>query len=266
MKAEAANSYEVGPNLSSGDGTSERARKEVVIEVNDILQVQFPNDPNSFSLRSRVDDIVGDRVYIAWPTDKGIRVPIHKQQTLTISFARDDAVYAFTGIVEHTWRRPLAQLSLLVIGPPQRIQRRQFFRVKCLLPVEFLGEQPSLDEDDSAPKIIALKTHTYEISGSGLAIRHSSSIPSGTMLDCKLSLAPENAKMKILCRVVHSSRINAHTQTGRYHVGMFFISIRDADRTRIVRHVFRVERSRNHPAPEPVAPVIGKMRVPRVNE
>ncbi len=239
-----SDSYEIGPARGLRVLASAKPPKEVRIEVNDLLQVQLPDDPASLSLRSRVDDISGDRVFIAWPTDLGIRVPIHKHQTLTLCFTRDDAVYAFTGIVEHMWRTPLAQLSLLVIGPPQRIQRRQFFRVKSILPVEFFGELPGVDRDDPAPKIIAIQTHTHEISGSGLAIRHRCSIPAGTLLDTKLAVASENSKMKILCKVVHASQICAQTDSSLYHVGMFFLSIREADRTRIVRHVFRVERNR----------------------
>ncbi len=243
MSAAAPESYEVNPVRKLRILVPAEARRDITIAVNDLLQVQIPDDPNALSLFSRVDDIAGDRVHIAWPTDRGIRVPIHEQQTLTISFARDDAIYAFTGIVEQLWRAPFAQLSLIMVGSPQRIQRRQFFRVKSILPVEFFGELPKIDENDPAPRIIAIKSHTFEISGSGLAIRHTSSIPSGSLLDCRLTLAAENARMKILCKVVHSSSVGAPAETNLYHIGMFFIAIREADRTRIVRHVFRVERN-----------------------
>lgn len=244
MNAAASESYEVGPKHKLRIVVPAEARRDIAIGINDLLQVQFPDDPKALSLSSRVDDIVGNRIHIAWPTDRGIRVPLHEQQTLTISFVRDDAVYAFTGIIEQLWRAPLAQLSLLMVGSPQRIQRRQFFRVKSLLPVEFFGELPKANDDDPSPMIIAFKTHTFEISGSGLAIRHSSSIPSGTLLECRLILADENARLKILCKVVHSSRVGSPAQTSLHHIGMYFLSIREADRTRIVRHVFRVERGR----------------------
>jgi c-di-GMP-binding flagellar brake protein YcgR len=257
-----SDTYGLEPECNFSIVPRTKARKEATLEINDLLQVQFPDEPNSLSLRSRVDDLVGDKVHIAWPTERGIRAPIRKDQTLTISFVRDDAVYAFTGIVEHMWRAPLAQLSLLVIGPPRRIQRRQFFRVKSLLPVEFYGEYPSFDDVDADRKIIAIETHTYEISGSGLAIRNGTSIPAGTLLECRLHLAPENARMKILCKVVHSSSVRAPARESLYHVGMFFVSIRESDRTRIVRHVFTVERSRSASGTESSdAPAIGKMRV-----
>ncbi len=250
MSSKASDSPAANPNHRLRILLTAEARKDVTIAINDLLQVQFPDDPALLSLASRVDDIVGDRIHIAWPTDRGIRVPIHAQQLLTISFARDDAIYAFTGIVERMWREPLAQLSVLMVGPPQRIQRRQFFRVKSLLPVEFFGELPSTDKNDPAPKIIAFRTQTYEISGSGLAVRHPSNIPAGTLLECKLVIATENAKMKILCKIVHSTRISVTSESNLYHVGMYFLSIREADRTRIVRHVFGVERNQSVAAAE----------------
>ncbi len=243
MNTGAPDSYEVSHELDAGAEVQPKLRRGVYLAVNDLIQMQIPDDPNSFSFRSRIDDIVRGRLHIAWPTDRGVRVPIRKQQTLTLTFARDDAIYAMTGIVEQLWRAPLAQLSVFAIGPPQRIQRRQFFRVKSLLPVELMGEVPSLDDSDRAPKVVAVKTHTFEISGSGLAIRHRSSIPPGTLLECKLTLPLESAKMKILCKVVHSSRVTPMTESPLYHVGMYFLSMREADRTHIVRHVFGVERS-----------------------
>lgn len=242
MKSSAVSeTYEVNSNPSHGMLVLAKARKDPALEINDLLQIQIPDDSNSLSYRSRVDDIVWGRIQIAWPTDRGVYVPIHRNQTLTISFVRDDAVYAFSGIVEEMTREPLAQLSIATLGAPDRIQRRQFFRVKSFLPVEFLGEQLNFDDQDLAPNVIALKTQTYEISGSGMAIRHNCSIPAGTLLDCRLTLAAERTRLKILCKVVHSSRIGANTDASLYHIGMFFLSIKEADRTRIVRHVFRVE-------------------------
>lgn len=215
--------------------------KTVSLEVNDLLQIQFPEDPQSLSCRSRVDDIVQDRIQIAWPTDHGVLMPIGRNQTLTISFVRDDAVYAFNGIVEELVRAPRPTLLIASVGQPERIQRRQFFRVKAYLPIELVGEQVCYVDDNPVTKAIAIRSLTCEISGSGLAIRHDKSIAPGTLLDCKLMVPRERKPLAILCKVVHSSPVGSCDDTTQYHIGMYFLSIREADRTRIVRHVFRVE-------------------------
>jgi len=219
------------------------AMKEIALEVNDLLQIQIPDDPNSLSYRSRVNDIVQGRMLIPWPTDRGVPIPIHQNQTLSISFVRDDAVYTFSGIVEERKREPVALLWLKPAGAPERIQRRHFFRVKSVLQVEFLGEQASYDEANPASRFISIKSQTFDISGSGLSIRHMSSIAAGTLLDCKLTLPEDSSIVKILCKVAHSERISASSEPSLYHIGMFYLSVKDADRTRIVRHVFKVEQA-----------------------
>jgi c-di-GMP-binding flagellar brake protein YcgR len=217
--------------------------KEIAAEINDLLQIQIPDDPNSLSYRSRVDNITRGKLVIPWPTDRGVPIPIHQNQTLTASFVRDDAVYTFSGIVEDRRREPIAQLWVRPAGTPQRIQRRHFFRVKSSLPVEFLGQQQSFDDESAAPKVISIKSQTFDISGSGLSIRHHNSVPAGTLLDCKLLLPVDKSVIKILCKVAHSERLTASTEDPLYHIGMFYLSIKDADRTRIVRHVFKVEQA-----------------------
>ncbi len=219
------------------------AMTQIAAEINDLLQIQIPDDPNSLSYKSRVDDIVLGKLLVPWPTDGGVPIPIHQNQTLTVSFVRDDAVYTFSGIVEDRKKEPAAQLWLRPAGPPERIQRRHFFRVKSALPVELLGQQQSLDEDDATTKVLSLKALTYDISGSGLSIRHKDSVPAGTLVDCKLVLPEEKSIIKILCKVAHSERISSATEEPLYHIGMFYLSIKDPDRTRIVRHVFKVEQA-----------------------
>lgn len=211
------------------------------VEVNDLLQIQIPDDPSSHSYKSRVNDIAQGILVIPWPSDKSVPIPIHQNQTLSISFVRDDAVYTFSGIVEDRKREPVALLGIRPVGPPERIQRRHFFRVKSALPIELLGQQQNFEDENAPAKVISIKSKTYDISGSGLSVRNDTSIPAGTLLDCKLTLPTENTLIKILCKIAHSERISAATEEPLYHIGMFFLSIKDADRTLIVRHVFKVE-------------------------
>jgi len=213
--------------------------KETAVDVNDLLQIKFPDDPQALSCQSRVDDIVREKILIAWPTEHGVFVPIRQNQILTISFVRDDAVYTFTAIVEEADRIPFPRLAVRAAGPCERIQRRQFFRAKLVAPVEFIGQVASSNPGESAPKAISFKAHTYDLSGSGLSIRQKASIPTGTVLEAKLTLPGEQSSIKVLCKVVHCSNLNASTEESLYHLGMHFLSIKEHDRTLIVRHVFR---------------------------
>jgi c-di-GMP-binding flagellar brake protein YcgR len=216
-----------------------KAMKEPAVDVNDLLQIRFPDDPLAISCQSRVDDTIEGKILIAWPTELGVHVPIHQHQILTISFIRDDAVYTFTAIVEETQTIPFPQLAVRAAGPCERIQRRQFFRAKLVVPVDFFGQAASSDQGESTPKVLSFKAHTYDLSGSGLSIRQKTSVPTGTVLEAKLMLPGEQSVIKVLCKVVHCSNLNASTEESLYHLGMHFLSIREPDRTLIVRHVFR---------------------------
>jgi c-di-GMP-binding flagellar brake protein YcgR len=220
--------------------------REPTVEVNDLIDVQIPNDIHSLAYKSRIDDIDEDGILnISWPTDNGVPIPIRQNQTLTISYMRDDAVYTFSGIVEDREREPIARILMRPAGPPERIQRRHFFRVKTALSVELIYRQ-AVGAGDSAPRNSILRWKTYDISGSGLSIRHSDAIPDGTLLDCNLMLPSEGSAIKILCKVTHSEPISQGSKESLYHIGMYYLSINDPDRTRIVRHVFKVEQARLH--------------------
>jgi len=214
---------------------------KIVAEINDLLQIKDPNDPDAPFSMSRVDDIVDDRLLIAWPTEGGVFVPIHQNQSLTISFVHDDAIYTFTGIVEEMTRELIHQITIRPASPAERIQRRQFFRLKVALPVEFLLQETPAAEGDSEPKPRAFRAVTYDISGSGLSIRHKTSLPSGAMLEAKFALPGEKATLKVICQVVHCTNLSAAMEAALYHVGIRFLAISEADRTRIVRHVFKAQ-------------------------
>ncbi len=199
--------------------------------------------PDSLTYLSRVNDLVGGAVVIAWPTDRGVRLPIRERQRLWVSFVRQDAAYAFSGVVEGREQHPIPQLSVRPTAEPERIQRRQYFRVRTAVAVELFGNRPdaSPGQPDSA---IHLRTHTHDLSGSGIGIRGGAPIPEGTTLEIKLTLPAELPVIKIVARVVHSEAVaGSPLERPTYHTGIYFLSIAEQDRSRIIRHVFRVQQT-----------------------
>ena len=88
----------------------------VSVEINDLIWVGLPDEQNSLMYRSRVEDMKDDRVIVAWPTDAGVRIPIREQQRLAVAFARQDAVYSFSAVVEDRSQVPIPQLALRPTG------------------------------------------------------------------------------------------------------------------------------------------------------
>jgi c-di-GMP-binding flagellar brake protein YcgR len=224
-------------------GEADRNSKYLSAEVNDLLQVKVLDDPNSLTYRSRVDDLPEGMLVISWPTERGVRIPIHENQPLSLSFVRDSGVFTFSAVVDERWQYPIPQVRVRPTSTPERIQRRQFFRVKAALAVELTGTLPPGETDDRGGNFVHVRTFTYDISGSGVAIRHSDPLPPGTLLETKLTIPGELAAVKALSKVVNSDRISSSTDKVVFHIGMYFLSISESERSRIVRHVFRVQQT-----------------------
>ena len=97
----------------------------------------------------------------------------------------------------------------------------------------------------ASPEGQSTALEVMDCSASGVAIRHSESIPPGTFLRLRMEFQTI-PKMKIECLgvVVRSeSRTNRPQHADDHDVGIRFTHIHEADRERIVRHIFRVQRN-----------------------
>jgi c-di-GMP-binding flagellar brake protein YcgR len=205
------------------------------IAINDLLQVQLTEDQNSATHHSRINDISEGKLIIAWPTHGGMRLIVHRDQILLFHFLRDDVPHEFTGLVDEMNATGIPQLTIIPSSPITRIQRRQNFRIKCMLPVEITGSWTN-PPNESVPSS-SIRTTTTDLSASGISIRYSKLIPENSLVEVKLAL-PDNAPaIRIPCRVVYSDS-PAESQL-LYRTGLRFLAISESERARIVRHVYR---------------------------
>lgn len=213
------------------------------ISINELLQVRFTEDPNTATYYSRISDISEGKLLIAWPTHAGIRQLVHRDQILDFHFLRNDVPHEFSGMVDEMFSDPLPQLAVILSSAVTRVQRRQNFRVKTLIPVELNGAIKDPREDSS--KMLSLKTVTCDISASGLAIRHPNPIPEGSALEIKLALPDSAPAIKIPCEAMYSE-IPAEGQN-LYRTGLRYLVISESERARIVRFVYRTQLKGLHP-------------------
>ncbi len=210
------------------------------IAINELLQVQITDDPNTATYYSRINDISEGRLVIAWPTHGGIRMLVHRDQMLDFCFMRDNVPHEFSGLVDEMNPQPLPQITIILSSAIARIQRRQNFRIKSLIPVEIVGSIKDPKDESITP--LNAQTVTCDLSASGMSIRHSKMFPEDALLEVKLAL-PDNApSIKLPCRVVYSENI-PEKQT-MYHTGLCYLAIGEAERARIVRYVYRTQLKR----------------------
>ena len=214
------------------------------ITVNDILQVRLMDDPNSATYHTRIDDISEGKLIIAWPTNGGIRLLLHRDQILDFYFVRDGTPHLFSGLVDETKQEPLPQITIILSSPVSQVQRRQNFRVKCLIPVEIAGtirEDPRSD----AITVLNIKTVSNDLSASGISVRFAKRIPEGSIINIKLSLPDSGPPISIPCSIIYSEYLTENQIL--YRTGVHYLALSEAERARIVRYVYRTQLQGLHP-------------------
>ena len=66
------------------------------VSVNDALHVTAADDPNPSNYYSRVNNIEESRLVIAWPTQRGIHLPVRRDQKLSLAFLHNGIPFVFS--------------------------------------------------------------------------------------------------------------------------------------------------------------------------
>lgn len=207
------------------------------IAVNELLQVRIMDDPNTATYYSRINDVSEGRLVISWPTNTGMRLLVHRDQMLDFNFLRDEVPHEFTGMVDDMHSDSLPQLTIILSSAITRVQRRQNFRIKTLIPVEIAGTYK--DPKDQTTKALNVRTVTCDLSASGMAIRHAKKIPEGALLEVKLGLPDNGAVIRIPCQAVYSDGPADKQNLSR--TGLRYLALSESERARIVRYVYRTQ-------------------------
>jgi c-di-GMP-binding flagellar brake protein YcgR len=221
-------------------GTGERYFDEVksCLTVNEILQVRCVNEEDRNTYRSRIQDVNDGKLVISWPTCNGLRLLVHVDQMLNFYVMRDGVPHTFSGLVDETDAEPLPRITIILGSAIEKIQRRQNFRVKCLVPVELfasLGAGPKAE----SPSSVSIRTVSTDLSAGGISFRHGVRMPEGSLVDIKLGIPDGGPAIKIPCSVVYSEYFSENQVL--YRTGLRFLAMSEGERARIVRYVYRTQ-------------------------
>jgi c-di-GMP-binding flagellar brake protein YcgR len=208
------------------------------ISINDLLQARIEEDPNSVTYSSRVNDFSEGKLIIAWPTNGGMRLLLHDDQLLDFSFIKNGTPYIFKGLVDEKHLEPLPELAIIPSSAINPVQRRQDFRVKCLIPVEVTGTYKE-DARNDINVSLNIKTVCSDLSASGISIRLSEQLPEGTLISIKIFLPDDKSPISIPSIVVYAD-YHSEKQV-LYRTGIRYLAISAAERARIVRFLYRAQ-------------------------
>ena len=211
-----------------------------VVLVNDVLQLHVLDERNLQPCHTRVEDIVDGCLIVAWPQDDGVLVPIHPEQSLSVSLVHEDAVYNFSAIVMECGQDPFPILKILPVGVPERIQRRAFFRVRVTLRVELTGV---INIPGKPEEALQLKTLAQDLSEGGMRICTPTLFPDGAEFKVKMNLLDELPVLQITAKVVGSTLVIGSDARPIYQARMSFPEIKEPDRRRIIRYLVKIQRS-----------------------
>jgi hypothetical protein len=147
---------------------------------------------------SRVSRLAGQEVAVEYKTGRGIQ--------------------RFGGILQLDSGRP-EQLRVVMQGEAERIQRREWARVECHLPISVKG----------IAEPVGGETQTLNISGGGVLIKDKWDLPLGTDVRVELLPEPGAAPIRALGRIVRVA--------GTEEKGVRIDSISREDEERLVRLV-----------------------------
>jgi c-di-GMP-binding flagellar brake protein YcgR len=210
------------------------------IKINDTLQVRDPEEEIPTTYYSRIDNIVDGKLVIAWPTNAGIRLIVRPDQILDFSFMSNGVPSAFTGLIDETAMEPIPKITIILSSAVKKVQRRQNYRIKCLIPLEITGSIAEGSQDATGSSM-HIQTTTYDLSASGLAVRHPKRIPEGSLVEIKLGIPDNKPAIKAPCRIIYSEAFAENTKL--YRTGIQYLVISEAERARIVRYVYRTQLS-----------------------
>jgi c-di-GMP-binding flagellar brake protein YcgR len=209
---------------------------EPVIEVNELLQVRIPGEKESHF--SRVNNILGNEIVIAWPTIRGIRMPLRVNQDVELSFVRDATPYAFTGLILTATPDPLPQITVRSNSEVKKVQRREHFRIKCMMPIQIIGNIPD-GSDPGLMQPLFIKCVTFDLSAGGLSIRNATRIPEDLLIEVKLKLSDGGPEITIPARVAYSGSVS--NNAALYHIGIYFLAVNEWEQARIIRCLYRIQ-------------------------
>jgi c-di-GMP-binding flagellar brake protein YcgR len=208
------------------------------ITVNDLLQVWILDDPNSATYYSRVNDITEGKLVIAWPTSKGMRLLVHEDQILEFTFLRIGIPHTFRGLVDGSSPEPLPEITIILSSPIKQVQRRQDFRVKCLVPIEVLGNVPEGAQGE-ATSALSVNALSNDLSAGGISVLLDKRVPENSLLHIRLLLPDKAPPISIPCAVIYSE--NQPENQTLYRTGMKYLAVSAAERARIVRFLYRTQ-------------------------
>lgn len=184
---------------------------------------------------SIIQDINNDEIIISAPVENGKIIPLEVGAAYILSIYTKGGLYKCKSSVKNRYKnKDLHFITMEVQSAMVKSQRRQYFRLECILSILFAD----IKEDSWNEGIIV------DISGGGLRFTSKNKMDTNSTLKCKIELNINN-KVNIIelkGNVILSDIVDFETM--KYETRIMFDDISNEDREKIIKFIFEEERKR----------------------
>lgn len=186
---------------------------------------------------SQVQDIIDDStIKISTPIKSRRIIPLHADQKYVFDFYGSTALYRCTGVViDRNVENNNYYLHIKIVSEFKKVQRRNFFRVDCLLPFYYEVLFNNQEGEDSLKQTSMIT----DISGGGIKFSSSHKLNENTMIKCCIELILDKKVIseEVVANVLASevSEKSAYSYCNRAE----FIDINKSHRDKIIKFVFQ---------------------------
>lgn len=226
-----------------------------VVRLGDKIDINFLHQNNGKTYKSSVCDIISDKeLEITMPTDDGKIVVFQVGIECQFYFYTQKGLFTCDAVITGRARRDnFLVLMARVTSPMKKFQRRDYYRVNCLLDFSYykvtdevaaLETTEDLFEEITNPDYIIQKmlARTRDLSGGGIRFNANEILKKGDKLLCVLHL--QNDKMDrmfyLVSEVIDCNPIEQVRDKWVVRAKWIFKNLKDRDL--IVRYVFEEDR------------------------
>ncbi|NJD02276.1 MAG: flagellar brake protein [Ruminiclostridium sp.] len=180
---------------------------------------------------------------IAAPIFERVIYPLRIGTLINIYYIRKAAqeyeLYTFkANVLKREMNENMALLRIGVISEIERIQRRQYFRLGCSIPVKFRAMESMNDTADINTQFKT--TIANNLSGGGICLLLEEKLDVGKLLECEIATDGKKG-IRFFGKVKRYEKNVLHGKF-KYEIGIAFININNNDREKVVKFIFEEQR------------------------
>jgi c-di-GMP-binding flagellar brake protein YcgR len=207
------------------------------IKTGDRIEISYITDTGHETiLLSKVEVVLDDdNVVIHAPVWKSKIVKLPKERGYSMVFVTETAMYRYDGrVLSYQLVDGFSVMTMHLTGDGEKVQRRNFFRFSCLIPVSFaiINEQGEQLEQGLQNGVI------IDISGGGIRFVSQYNMPLKSLVRATMQLGGEYIMIfgQVLQRKHTPNTLNP------YQYSLKFAAISNAEQERIIQYIYAEQR------------------------